>query len=151
MPLVSLTLQTEIEAFLDPDGQLISGDPAVNWSSAFGMYFLGAINPPPTMVSVAESAMLGALGGMDAPGAAGGILKAGAATFAGIVSATPPGLGIPPPAPLPIEAAFPVGMSGGDHKAMAATLAGIIDGWFRTGMYSIVPAGVPGFSLLPFS
>lgn len=162
MPLLLPTMINEILKMTDETNGAFVGWPenneqtAANWAAAARAYFEGIVVPTvspaafPAGESAFASVMTPAL--LLPPPATAGAMAAAFAAFAAAIVAnalpTPPGVALPPPAPLiPFTVADLLPTT--DAVYAATSLATKIDIWARTGTFT--PATPPGAPPIPWS
>jgi len=108
--------------------------------------YAAVVIPASTTVSQAETAMVGALAGMNAPGAAPAVIPAAFAAFA---TALAPGMAAAgftatPPAGVPALAAVAAaGLGGASAETCLSQVASIVDIWMKTGTATPTSGGAP--------
>jgi hypothetical protein len=145
MPLTTPALQSALEVlFSEPPPT--DGACADAWACAMLDYAAGIL-PPSATVDAAADTLAAALAAAFATPAAALAVDEAFMAFAVTVGGgmAPAYVATPPPTPLGIAALLTA--SAPTHAAAAATFAGLIDVWFRTGIATLV---APPFTVLPW-
>lgn len=139
MALNTAGLISDLEAFFANPGSM--DDVRSSWASIIRDY-TNAISPavPAPTQDAAAGALEAALVGLNAPGAAVGVISAALASYALTLAGgmVPPG--VPPSAPLSATLTAVAAVLYPTHAAAASAWGSTIDAWFRTG---VAGAGAP--------
>lgn len=149
MPLTPPILTNELAKFMDDQVPSFEGFPSATnvgqkWAAAVDAYASKVI-PASIAAAIAKTAMAGAMAGASAPGAGTAAIPAAFAAYAATLGGgmAPAFVAVPPPAPLSLDPAFAVGMSGGSASAVISQIVTIVDTWFRTGTATPALGGPP--------
>lgn len=136
MSLDATSLQSALEAFFAAPPATAPAC-AERWASILGDY-AGAVVPTSTTAESAATALESSLATAFASAAAAPGFDAALTAFAAAlgVGMAPLYTGAPPPAPLGVAALLVAPAA--SHAAAAASFAGLIDAWFRTGSATLV-------------
>jgi hypothetical protein len=146
LPLNPASLQSSLDSlFANPPGS--RAECAQAWADAINGY-AAAIVPASTTVAAAVATLASSLASAFAAPSAAAPFDAALAAFAVTVAGgmLPAFAGVPPPAPLNVNAQL--GIIQSTHAAAAAAWAAMIDAWFRTGTATLV---APPNTLVPWS
>lgn len=147
MALVLPSLQLELEKIMNPDHPQFIGHPetaadgANNWAEAIGGY--AELVTPPSSTGLAAKAAFIAIFATTQDNTGETTLKAALTAYAAALGGgmAPAFTATPPPNPIDLTAWLQIPLEAGQDSLRASTLAGLIDGWFRTGTAIQVSSG----------